>query len=714
MSSKGCISVCHDDDALIAELSFWATSVGHEVVRQDRKEALSNAPAKLTAAILQLTGTSDEEIDTIQALSARTGGKVLVVTTLDVKTISSIRRLFQEKSIDVVLIARADFSTRQLADLLKTKEKQPDLDRQTLADAIAKGYVAVHYQPKVPFRVDSRAYGVEALCRIQHPELGMIFPDSFIPLAEAHGLILELTDAVTVQAFRDLKAWDAQGAALRMAINISPRLMSDMAWFELFEHRCQEHQIDPTRITLEVTESSSQGGKLLALEILSRLRLKGFLLSIDDFGTGFSSMETLYKLPFGELKIDKGFVLDFHKSSEARTLVETTVGLARKLGLKICAEGVETEELFQELSNLQCDDAQGYFISKPIAADKILPFFGQWETDKLRLSGTSSSNKVRIIHGLLAEILSAPDDSDDETIVLGAEASAVTSQEKAGEIAARIPGLVMAGDMLGALAHVHRAVRSPGVSPLLARKLLHLQSEIEESLTTKSAELVRAPHTLQLIGSASVTIGRESTTSKGDISIPCRWLSRASRNLRLYAEDSQWHICDLGSTNGHFLGDVRLAPNEPMALAAGETLIEVGKTGSESAPAWLRFQINLDGSVQLSFGINGDSDESGAALVDRRWIIFEHELTAGRMPGAGLTAGESGPDVSADISMRESGLWITPRAGQVIVLGGHEFSQAIPLATGFELQLGSTSWSVAAGSQPQGPVEPAQLASACA
>ena len=100
---------------------------------------------------------------------------------------------------------------------------------------------------------------------------------------------------------------------------------------------------------------------MLALEILSRLRLKGFLLSIDDFGTGFSSLETLYKLPFGELKIDKGFVFDLHKSPEARTLVESTVSLARKLGLKICAEGVETEELFNELRNLQCDDAQGYY-----------------------------------------------------------------------------------------------------------------------------------------------------------------------------------------------------------------------------------------------------------------------------------------------------------------------------------------------------------------
>jgi EAL domain-containing protein (putative c-di-GMP-specific phosphodiesterase class I) len=571
----------------------------------------------------------------------------------------------------------------------------------------------VHYQPKVPFRVESSVYGVEALCRIQHPELGMIFPDNFIPLAEAHGLILELTDAVTVQAFRDQKAWDEQGTLLRMAINISPRLMGDMAWFELFERRCQEHQVDPTRVTLEVTESSSQGGKLLALEILSRLRLKGFLLSIDDFGTGFSSMETLYKLPFGELKIDKGFVLDFHKSPEARTLVETTASLAHKLGLKICAEGVETEELFHELRKLQCDDAQGYFISKPIAADKILPFFSQWEIDKQRLSAASSPNKLQVIHGLLAEILSAPDDGDDETIVLSAGAVSRSGQESASDITARIPALVMAGDMLGALAQVHRAMRSDGIAPSLSRKLLSLQAEIEGSLAVKSATLVSPSNTVELVAAASVTIGRESSSSKGDISIPCRWLSRASKNLRLHVENSGWHISDLGSTNGHFIGDKRLAPNEPVALAAGETLVEVGKTGTGPAPAWLRFQVNPDGSVQLNFGLGSDADETGTSVSGRQWIVFDRALTVGGTAMAGLAAGD-GPDAVADISMRESGLWIAPRAGQVIVLGGHEFSQAIPLATGFALQLGSGSWSVEAGGLPPAPDESVHLASACA
>ena len=129
------------------------------------------------------------------------------------KTIASLRRLFQAKSVDVILLSRADFNTRQLAELLKTRDGQRVLDREGLAQAISDGHIVVHYQPKVPFRSGETNFGVEALCRIQHPELGMIYPDNFIPLAEAHDLILELTDAVTVQAFRDLKRSGTRRAA---------------------------------------------------------------------------------------------------------------------------------------------------------------------------------------------------------------------------------------------------------------------------------------------------------------------------------------------------------------------------------------------------------------------------------------------------------------------------------------------------------------------
>ena len=212
-----------------------------------RRRAIARTATRNAAAtILELTGTSDEEVDVIEALiaSARSG-KVIAVTALDAKTIASVRRLFQAKSVDVDRAGRAPISTpASWPTFSRPSESQPAAgSRDAWRSAIARRPCrrALPAQGAVPRRRNEN-YGVEALCRIQHPELGMIYPDNFIPLAEAHDLILELTDAVTVQAFRDLRAWDEQGLQLRLAINISPRLMSGMTWFELFEHRCQEYQ----------------------------------------------------------------------------------------------------------------------------------------------------------------------------------------------------------------------------------------------------------------------------------------------------------------------------------------------------------------------------------------------------------------------------------------------------------------------------------------
>ena len=689
MTSRRCIQICHRDDTLMAEMSFWASSAGYELCAlEQRSDCLRETAGDVAATILELTGSSDGEIDVIESLSRRTKGKVIAITELDAKTIASVRRLFQAKAVEAIILPRADFNTRQLADLLKTKENQPSLDRETLAQSIAAGHVIVHYQPKVPFRSGVTGYGVEALCRIQHPEMGLIFPDNFIPLAEAHDLILELTDAVTVQAFRDLRAWDEQGLQLRLAINISPRLMSGMTWFELFEHRCMEHKVDPKRITLEVTESSSQGGKFLALEILSRLRLKGFQLSIDDFGTGFSSLETLYKLPFGELKIDKGFVFDLQKSAEARTLVESTISLARKLGLKICAEGVESEELFNELRALQCDDAQGYYISKPIPAADIGAFFQQWAS--AHAAGRNAMPRLASIHELLAEILSSDaDEDDDATIVLSADAIPSTS-ETGKDIAARIPALLLSNDLLGALEHVHRAVRAEPAKSELKRKLVALQGELERSLLTSSLVMASDERTVRLLAGISFTIGRESASAEADVAIPCRWLSRGVKNLRLFLEAGRWHIADLGSANGHFLGNVRLKPNEKYPLERGETLLEIGKTAAEAAPAWLRLRIGRENSVEVSYGIAGESDEEN----QQTWLLFHQDASVGSDNDASLTISDSGPDFAADISFREQGMWIIPRAGNTIRIGRYEFSQAVPLAAGTQISFGASAWQI--------------------
>jgi EAL domain-containing protein (putative c-di-GMP-specific phosphodiesterase class I) len=699
MTSNPLIVVYHSDEALQAEISSWAASADYRFINaRDVRELREYGDA--SAIILELAEQGESDLDTLQQIAGAAKGKVIVLTVLDAKTISSIRRLLEAKALNVIILGHGDFNTRLLADLLKPKMASAELDRETLASAIRDGHVIAHYQPKVPFQPENEKYGVEALCRIEHPTLGMIYPDAFIPLAEAHGLILDLTDVVTVHAFRSMASWDKAGLKLRLAINISQHLMSDMVWFERFQERCQQFNIDPSRITLEVTESSSQGGKVLALEILSRLRLKGFLLSIDDFGTGFSSLETLYKLPFGELKIDKCFVFDLQKSSEARALVESTILLARKLGLKICAEGVETRQLFDELRALQCDDAQGYYISKPLPANQVIPFFAEWSaTQRTVHDKTLFSSKFSSIHLLLAELMSSGDDGDDSTTVLSSFAPQSDGLlETAREIAATIPVLLLSGDMLSALEKIHRAIRSTGSrgSDRAFREKLHrIQAELEGALSPPNALALRsADRVVQLHGGRSFTLGRYTPNSSADIAIACRWMSRGEKNLRVFTEANAWYLEDLGSTNGHFLDGNRLTPFKSHRLDDGETLIEIGKSGSAAAPAWLLFRLSTEGALHLSFGINAQADLAANVNSCTDWILFDSELSLGRSPSAALVIPECAAEIEADISLRSGKLWVTPRSGETVRLGDVEFLQGVPLVCGSTLIVGNSQWNI--------------------
>ena len=703
MALKPSIVLCHPDAALCAEVSFWAVSAEYDVVSLSDCKQITEAcrDGKVAAIIIGLDNQGEEVLDTLEAIARTTRGKVIAICPQDGKTISSLRRLFEAKSLGIAVFARDEFSTHKLAGLLKAEYLPAQIDREILAASLKNRHVIAHYQPKVPFQPGGEKYGVEALCRIQHPELGLLYPDSFVPLAEAHGLILELTDAVTVHAFESLKVWDQGGTQLRLALNISPRLMADTAWFELFQKRCQEFSIDPGRITLEVTESSSQGGKVLALEILSRLRLQGFLLSIDDFGTGFSSLETLYKLPFGELKIDKGFILDLHRNAEARALVESTVMLARKLGLRICAEGVESEAIFQELRDLKCDDAQGYHVSQALPAEQIPTFFQNWAVKRRAMAPDNPASKFAAIHALVASLFSSSDD-EDETVVLGADRATDQTLAKdyapsGRELAGDIPALVMGGKHLAALDLVHRALAASRNDSDFTTKLTSLREELERSLGSPGPlSFSFAGQTLNLIGSTSVTLGRQSPTAKSDIAIACQWLSRGEKNLRLSRTEQGWQIEDLGSTNGHFIDGKRLANQTPFALPGGDTIVEIGRSGQGPAPAWLNFAVTR-GAVHVRFGLHQEGESEFS------WMVVADGFTLGGAEAL-VALPQGRQKIMAEISRRDGMFWIAPFDGRPMRIDGVDFAAAVPLPADIDLMLGdcpcSTRPAMPATSEP--------------
>ena len=220
---------------------------------------------------------------------------------------------------------------------------------------------------------------MEALVRWQHPDKGLIRLDSFILVAEKHGLIDKLTKKVFKQAMEHTAHMKSEGYDLGISVNMSVDSLHDLQWPEFFIHHAKNVGIDPSKITLEVTESRLMENITSALEILTRLSINKVKLSIDDFGTGYSSFEQLQRIPFSELKIDRSFVCRAPYEPSARAILETSVDLAKKLGLVIVAEGVETQEEWDTLMHLECDQVQGYIVAKPMLLDKFLLWIRQWK-----------------------------------------------------------------------------------------------------------------------------------------------------------------------------------------------------------------------------------------------------------------------------------------------------------------------------------------------
>ncbi len=222
------------------------------------------------------------------------------------------------------------------------------------------------YQPKVTC-VTRELAGFEALVRWRHPRFGNVAPDRFITLAEKHNLIDGLTEQVAEQSF----AWFAEncsepGSKLTLSINISARSLRNPQLLDSVCERCKALGVDPARVILELTETSAMEDPVASLDTLTRLRMRGFQLSLDDFGTGFSSMLQLVRLPFSEIKVDKSFVMAVTRSAESRSVVRSIVDLGHSLGMHATAEGVEDDQVLAYLQEVGCDLAQGYHFARPM------------------------------------------------------------------------------------------------------------------------------------------------------------------------------------------------------------------------------------------------------------------------------------------------------------------------------------------------------------
>jgi len=307
-------------------------------------------------------------------VEAKSSARVLIASGVDARVLDAAERLAVERGLTIAGTLHKPVRAATLKETLeRLREIEKPLLAGSLAHAIRNGNLVLEYQPKLDCR-SAQIYAFEALVRWRHPSRGVIPPDQFIPLAEQGGLIHDLTEWVVATAAAQVAAWRRDGMPCEVAINISALNLESLDLPDMIATSCEAAGIAPDMITLELTESAAMNDAAQMMDVLTRLRLKGFRLSIDDFGTGYSSLVQLRKLPFSEMKIDKSFVLRMQTDKDSRVIVEAVIGLAQKLGLTVVAEGIETLEALNAVVKLGADAAQGHYISRPLAAERVPEF----------------------------------------------------------------------------------------------------------------------------------------------------------------------------------------------------------------------------------------------------------------------------------------------------------------------------------------------------
>ncbi len=387
-----------DDDDLVGQLVVEAAQqVGFSALAVQDFEALKVQvdSAEPDVMVLDLVLPNVDGIQVLRFLADRgCKAKIWLLSGFDPKVVQTAERLGVSLGLNIVGALNKPVSVTTLKEELRKQLRESgDFSVQDLEQAIADDHLFVHYQPKVrlagertvdaadvlTLTIDDTPFevvGFEALARWRNPHGAMVSPVKFIPVAEHSRMIEPLTQSVFRQVIEALAQWKARGVRLNVAVNISPSTLADLDLPDRLAEKAYAVGVSPDQMILEITENSAVTEDPHFMDVLSRFRLKGFGLSLDDFGTGFSSLIQIYRMPFTELKIDRSFVSEMDQNEEAFTIVRSIVDLGHNLGMKVCAEGVETRASANTLMTLGCDYAQGFYFSRPVALPDIMRRIG--------------------------------------------------------------------------------------------------------------------------------------------------------------------------------------------------------------------------------------------------------------------------------------------------------------------------------------------------
>jgi EAL domain-containing protein (putative c-di-GMP-specific phosphodiesterase class I)/FixJ family two-component response regulator len=322
-------------------------------------------------------------------------GSVILVSGEGARMIQAVRKLLEGSRVRVLGALEKPARRKALEALLKAWETPPPppaapraaYARSELQAAVQAGQWLLHYQPKVEVQ-SGRLAGVEALLRWNHPRDGEVPPERFIAQAEECGLIDTMTDWVFGAALQQVARWRTSGLGAPVSINVSMSSLASQDFAQRLCERVRGSGLSENDITLEVSERRLMSPARVPLENLIRLRLRRFGLAIDDFGTGHSSLAQLRDVPFTELKIDQGFVHGARSNPVIRPILDCGVGLAKRLGMVSVAEGVQTEEDWQLVREVGCEQAQGWFIGPPMPGEQLVVWQAHWQS-RLRVRKAS-------------------------------------------------------------------------------------------------------------------------------------------------------------------------------------------------------------------------------------------------------------------------------------------------------------------------------------
>lgn len=390
------ILILDDDTFMLKLLTRMLAKLGYTSVSScdNGRDALKMIDDVNTCPDLILLDLNMPDMDGIEfvryLVDRQYHGDLILVSGEDERMLKTAEKLVHAHKIPMLGYLHKPVSPDKLSEIMSqwganSSENKPQSNKKIysaaeLQSAIANHELINYYQPKVSVAT-GEVIGVETLVRWHHPTDGLVFPDHFIGIAEKNHLINELTTCVLINALTQAKIWHDNGLNLRVAINLSMDNLASLDFQDLVVNLVTQAGLSPQGIVLEVTESQVMGADTrVPLEILTRLRLKRFHLSIDDFGTGHSSLAQLRDIPFDELKIDQSFVHRAWTDDTLRAIYDASLSVAKQLGMETVAEGVEDQHDWELLRQTGCDLAQGNFVSRPLQAANFFDWIAEWKS----------------------------------------------------------------------------------------------------------------------------------------------------------------------------------------------------------------------------------------------------------------------------------------------------------------------------------------------